>query len=212
MLKAIAATLLMAAPVHAQMPGAARAWPEIAPLDQTFVVADAHLAVIRTFVRDLRGRAVYLFICRTADDERVPDVNYAGELDCRLIPAELGEVETNLLVESPALAPWYSRGRMFARELIGDCGRYPEYGRSRNFRLRGLRLTMTFSDVTLRAPRADGSPRAKSYRLRLQVVPDPAARLRIAEESGYLDPHRAVPERSCAVVRKGREWLPVRRR
>ena len=39
----------------------------------------------------------------------------------------MGEVEQNLLIEAPGLAAWYSRGRMFARELQGECARYPEY-------------------------------------------------------------------------------------
>jgi len=47
------------------------------------------------------------------------------ELRRRLgVPANPGgtrRVEQNLLVEAPNLAAWYSRGRMFARELTGDC-------------------------------------------------------------------------------------------
>jgi hypothetical protein len=124
------------------------------------------------------------------------------------MPAELGEVEQNLLVEAPNLAAWYSRGRMFASELAGDCARYPEYGRVRNFRLRGLHLTMTFEDVVFANLRTDAAPRLASYTLHIRVVRDPTAHRSIAESSGYLDPSRKVPydSRSCSVIRRGKEW------
>ena len=189
-------------------PQRAAQWPVVQRVDQSFAIADPERAVVKTFILDTRGTATYLFVCRTGDDESVPNVNYAGDLDCRLIPAELGEVESNLLVEAPKLSAWYSRGRMFARELQGDCAIYPEHGQERHFRLRGLRLTMSFDNVTFAPPRADGSPRLASYTLRLRAEPDASARGSIAESSGYLDPgvQRPGDLRSCSVIRKGKDW------
>lgn len=183
-------------------------WPTIRPLDEVFQINDPSTAVVRTFVRDGSGKQIYLFVCRTGDDESVPNVNYAGDLGCHLIPAEHGEVEENLLIETPGVAAWYSRGRMFATELQGDCARYPEYGRQRTFRLRGLKVTMTYEDVHFAEPAADGHTRLASYRLHVRVVPDSAATREIAESSGYLDPSRQVPgdPRSCSVIREGNEW------
>ncbi|HUQ98111.1 MAG TPA: hypothetical protein VM166_01575 [Gemmatimonadaceae bacterium] len=188
--------------------GRVRTWPDVRSLEQAFTISDPSKAVVRTLVRDQKNAPIYLFVCRTGDDESVANVNYAGDLDCRLMPAELGEVEQNLLVEAPNLAAWYSRGRMFASELEGDCARYPEYGRVRNFRLRGLHLVMTFEDVVFSVARADGGPRLASYTLQVRVVRDPTAQRSIAESSGYLDPARKVPSdpRSCSVVRRGKEW------
>jgi hypothetical protein len=82
---------------------------------------------------------------------------------------------------------------MFASELTGECARYPEYGRVRNFRLRGLHLTMTFEDVVFANLRTDTAPRLASYTLHVRVVRDPTAQRSIAESSGYLDPSRKVP-------------------
>jgi hypothetical protein len=185
-------------------------WPVVQRLDQSFTISDPNRAVVKTFILGTHGESLYLFICRTGDDESVSNVNYAGDIDCRLIPAELGEVERNLLVEAPNLSAWYSRGRMFARELQADCATYPEYGRERHFRLRGLRLTMNFDDLRFAPPRADGSPRLASYILRLRVDPDATARGSIAESSGYLDPGRQLSSapRSCSMIRKGNEWAP----
>jgi len=186
----------------------ARTWPDVQSLEESFAISDPAKAVVRTLVRDRKGAPIYLFVCRTGDDESVAKVNYAGDLDCRLIPAELGEVEQNLLVEAPNLAAWYSRGRMFARELAGDCARYPEYGRVRNFRLRGLHLTMIFEDVVFANLQTDAPTSLASYTLHVRVVRDPTARRSIAESSGYLDPSREAPSdpRSCAVIRRGKEW------
>lgn len=201
------AAILGATGVNAEHAQGTR-WPTIRPLDEVFRINDPSTAVVRTFVRDGSGKQIYLFVCRTGDDESVPNVNYAGDLDCRLIPAEHGEVEENLLIETPDVAAWYSRGRMFATELQGDCARYPEYGRQRTFRLRGLKLTMTYEDVHVVEPTADGHTRLASYRLHVRVIPDSAATREIAESSGYLDPSRQVPDdpRSCSVVREGNEW------
>jgi hypothetical protein len=206
-----AAVLMLLAGVSALVSTAQntqRTWPSVQLLEQSFTISDPHKAVVRTFVRDQNNAPIYLFVCRTGDDESVANVNYAGDLDCRLMTAELGEVEQNLLVEAPNLAAWYSRGRMFASELEGDCARDPEYGRVRNFHLRGLHLVITFEDVVFSVARADGAPRLASYTLQLRVVRDPTAQRSIAESCGYLDPARKVPSdpRSCSVVRRGKEW------
>jgi hypothetical protein len=186
----------------------AQRWPVILVKDESFVISDPSRAVVKTFVQRTDGNPAYLFVCRTGDDESVPGTNYAGDLDCRLIPANRGEVEQNLLVEAPNLAAWFSRGRMFANELDGDCARYPEYGRVRHFRLRGMRLTMTFEKLVFATAKNDGTPRLTSYTLHLHVAPDAAVRRSIAELSGYLDPSREAPNdprfaRLFGVVRSG---------
>lgn len=180
-------------------------WPIATRLDTVFTVTDVISPDVRAFIRTPSGEDLYLFICRSGDDPGAPsNVNYAGDLDCRLISAKLGEIETNLLVEDSTLAAWYSRGRMFATELEGASAGYPEYGLTRDFFLRGMRLTMQFSDV-----HADGV-HLKGYRLRLRVTPDSTAQTAIAAKSGYLDPSRHVPGRSCDHVQRGDEW-PARR-
>jgi len=185
-------------------------WPAVSRYEKEFRIQSPHTAVVKTFFLGTDGRPLYLFICRTGDDETVLNVSYAGDLDCRLIEADQGEVETNLLVEAHDLAAWYSRARMFGYELLGDCAAYPEYGRIRHFRLRGMRITMTFENVRFsKISNDDGSPSLASYTLRLKVQPDATANRDIAESSGYLDPNR-IPRsgdfRSCSVVRKGKEW------
>jgi hypothetical protein len=187
-------------------------WPLVAASHQRFHISESQPAV-RTTVYGVDGRPLYLFVCRNADDPEAQQLNviYAGDLDCRLIEAHLGEVETNLLIETPNVAAWYSRGRMFAEELYGDCARYPEYGRHRMFRLRGMRLSLQFEDVHFTdgpAPVGRRAPQLLSYTLVITVASDPTALSPIAAPSGYLDPQRVVngQRRGCGVVQTGTEW------
>ena len=187
-------------------------WPLVAAFHQRFHVSESRPA-IRTTLYGVDGLPLYLFVCRNAEDPEARQVNviYAGDLDCRLIEAHLGEVETNLLVETPDVAAWYSRGRMFAEELCGDCAQYPEYGRHRTFRLRGMRLSLQFEDLRFKdepAPVGRGAPQLLSYSLSITVEPDARALLPIVAPSGYLEPHRVVDgrRRGCSVVLTGTEW------
>lgn len=191
-------------------------WPLVREMEETFEVPQPSAAVIRTYVQSHDGQPLYLFVCRAGLDEYFDTlgINYAGDLDCRLMPAELGEVEVNLLVEMPGRAAWYSRGRMFANELYGPCGDYPEWGRLRHFRLRGMLITLRFFDpqfVSVQGAAAIGRQppvKLQSYKLRFTVEPDPRATGARAEPSGYLNPHKSVPEnpRNCEVVLTGNEW------
>jgi len=185
-------------------------WPTVRPLRETFAVSDPARAVIKTTITDNAGGALYLFVCRAGNDESVPDVNYSGDLDCRLMDAALDERETNLLLETdaPNVAAWYSRGRMFARDLMGECAKYPEYGAVRHFRLRGMLLTMYFKSVHFIPAPSGASSDLASYTLALTVERDKRATRAIAESSGYLDPHVSRPgvSRSCSVIERGTEW------
>ncbi len=189
----------------------AASWYPVQRIQEVFAISDPNKGLIKTFIRSIQGTPLYLFVCRTGEDTAVPNIVYTNDLDCRLIPARLGEIEENLLVEEPKEKAWFSRAHMIAQQLFGECADYPEYGKLRHFMLRGMRLTIEFFDVEFAAtpPPVDGPPsaRLRSYKLRLTVVPDRTARRAIAERSGYLDPLRRgqLPTRSCAVVQKGRE-------
>lgn len=185
-------------------------WPVVQAVHASFVIKEPSKAVVKTWVRGQSGNNLYLFVCRTGDDESVPDVIYAGDLDCRLMEAEGGEREANLLLEThaPNVAAWCSRGRMFAHELHGDCANYPEYGRLRHFRLRGMLLTLSFEHVRFVPRHGSEAPHLASYTLTLSVEPNARALRDIAEGSGYLDPNvkRPVENRSCSIVQRGNEW------
>jgi len=64
-----------------------------------------------------------------------------------------------------------------------------------------MQISMEFKDVVF-----SPSGQLRSYQMLFTVVPDSTARRDIAEISGYLDPDRRVPGRSCVVVKRGNEW------
>jgi hypothetical protein len=205
----ISALLCITLPLVFQLPAQGASWPPVQATEKVFEIENPDQAAIKLQIRDTKGAPQYLFVCRTGEQTAVPQVVYANDLDCRLIPASQGEIEENLLVENPHEKAWFSRGHMTAPDLYGECGKYPEYGQLRHFRLRGLELTLEFFDVKFTATHSslDGPPSARlaSYKLRLAVRPDPTSKRNISERSGYLDPLREgqTPTRSCGDVRKG---------
>src|SRR5262252_3941381 len=116
--------LVMAALALDAVPSAT--WPTIRPIHQMFEIRDASDPFVTALLHGLDGRPLYLFVCRGDEQTAQPKIIYSGTLDCRLMEASTGEVETNLLVEEENLAAWFSRGRMFPYELGGLCGDYPE--------------------------------------------------------------------------------------
>ena len=181
---------------------AAETWPKVAPFHQSYRVIQASIPVIKATIDGVDEQPLYLFICRSGDDDSV-GVNYSGDLDCRLIPYSEGEVETTLLIEThnERTPAWYSRGRMFANELYGKCAEYPEYGAIRHFSVRGMQITLRYGDIKFNAQTANGQPSLNSYTLTVDVVPDKSATTDIAKASGYIDPSRQGHD--CSKVVKG---------
>jgi hypothetical protein len=92
---------------------------------------------------------------------------------------------------------WLPRRPEDRSDKVGACGRYPEYGRLRTFRLRGMRVTLEAQEVT------GGAKAAQSFVLVINVTPDLGATTPRADQPGFLDPRR--PGRSCATVLPGRD-------
>jgi len=133
------------------------------------------------------------------------DINYVGPFACRLNEGK-SNTEDSLLSEDES-AYWFSRGQINDfREIIGACGRYPEYGAARHFRLRGFELTLEFTDVAL-----DRKGNPTYFVLVISVLTDPSALSAEAEQTGYLTPYKVG--RSCDKVLRGneprmcRDWL-----
>jgi hypothetical protein len=178
-------------------------WPSVTPFHHSYRIVQAAMPVIKATIEGQDGRPQYLFICRSGDDDSVPDVNYSGNLDCRLIPYSEGEVETTMLIEThnERTPAWYSRGRMLANELYGKCAAYPEYGAMRHFSVRGMQITLSYGDIKFNAERANGQPSLNSYTLTVDVEPDKSAATDIAKASGYMDPSRQNYD--CSKIVKG---------
>jgi hypothetical protein len=177
-------------------------WPAIRSLSVTIPVtirADGAAQRIEQAIVAPSGTVLYEFRCRagtTAQLDALGDAegeNYVAPLVCAL--GQAGEPGLGALLAEDDVALHATRGQVRAEELEGACGRYPEFGRVRHFRLRGMRLTLIFSRVV--AEREGNFLRTS---MQLRAEPDPGAHLSQAERPGYLP-----PEADCRRVRKGVE-------
>lgn len=189
------ARIVLAALVMAPTLALGQAWPHVQRLDRRIDVDFRRERIeIDVPIRATDGRVVYDFACRGGSEAFLDTLtdNWAGPLMCTLAEGEQATV-ASLLSEDDSPA-WYSRGQFFVEDLIGACGRYPEYGRQRSFRLRGMRITLEAQDVS-----ADG----RAFVLSITVVPDPTAVTRTADQPGVLSPRGQG--RSCETVIRGRD-------
>ena len=175
-----------------------RHWPVIQPVHRR-VLIDLHSERIQIDVpiKAQDGKVVYTFACRGGSDrylDTLPE-NWVGPLMCTLAEGTRA-TETSLLSEDDSAA-WHSRGQYRPEDLVGACGDYPEYGRHRSFRLRGMRVTLDAQDVS-------GDARGvQSFVLAIDVAADSTATTPKADQPGFLDPRRQG--RSCTTVLRGRD-------
>src|SRR5215831_15706624 len=129
-------------------------WPVMRDVHKVFDFPDARTAAVELDLVDEGGRAVYRLECHSwafGLHQRNPVFDYSGDFECRLSPLYEPTRYSTLLTDDPhPTADWESRARFLVPELMGACADYPEYGRLRMFRLRGMRLTLEVRDVKLR--------------------------------------------------------------
>jgi hypothetical protein len=87
---------------------------------------------------------------------------------------------------------WRNRGRLIAAQLQGDCLQYPEYSTLRHFRLRGMDVTLAYSDIAwTQGPKAS---QLRGFTLTLDTMPDKDAKMPMAEvAAGDAPPTRCYP-------------------
>ncbi|RPI76806.1 MAG: hypothetical protein EHM45_11685 [Desulfobacteraceae bacterium] len=180
-------------------------WPSMAEFDLKIgIEARSEKIYFEIPLRDIRGRIQYTLICRGGSVEYLnafTDSNkilYAPDLGFRLYEGTK-EVEGSLLCEDGAPA-WHSRGQVRYSQLVGACGKYPEYGMLRHFRLRGFELTLEFFDIVIDP---EGKPAYLNLRISLHRYPKAISAQ--AGRPGYLSPE--AEGRSCEKVLKGKDPL-----
>ncbi len=181
-------------------------WPKIAPLKKSFAFADIGSPAVDLMILGADGSPLYKLECRSADAYEGNDFDYSGDFECRLNSASGKDAYRTLLTYDPLQTRDYeSRARFFLSDLEGKCGEYPEYGRVRTFRLRGmrLRLSLSFGSHGGLFPSNPGRAAAASLRMSVEARPDPSALTQIAEDVPYVDPAVLEPTpgtRTCSTV------------
>lgn len=185
-------------------------WPKVSEFKKIISI-DALSTNIHYIIpiKDQLGKTIYTLTCRGGSTEfldKLSDstgLNYVGPL-CFFLFTGPGSEENaplgdDFLLCEDGSAPWYSRGQITDyRELIGDCGRYPEYGSLRHFRVRGFELTLHFVNI---AVEKDSS--VSRFDVAISIHCDSTITSSLTEQTGYLTPYKLG--RSCKKILRGDE-------
>jgi len=175
-------------------------WHEVREVELSFGIRTAAERIELEFpIKDIYDKTIYWFTCVGGSEDFLDHLQGARREDlfvkdmiCTL-NKEPGPREETLLAEDD-IATWHTRGQFHWEDLVGDCGRYPEYGRERHFRLRGMEITLAATDLV-------ESQGALSYfKLDVSVKNRPDAKTAWAERPRYLHPRG-----DCAHVKEGVE-------
>lgn len=192
-LRSLLAVCAIGTLVYGGAQAASPSWPAIRPVQRTFNVPDVKKMNLSLLIHTKVGVPLYGLFCSpptyisnngSYNAEYGVDyvTDFRGDFACLLAMRHSGP---GLLVES-AMQPYVfpSRGEFDTRELAGICGSIPNFGATRNFRLRGMKLTLQVIDpvIDVNSHGWDGpnEPELKSMKLKVTVRPDPSATRAIA--------------------------------
>ena len=152
-------------------------YPAVSPFQRLFDIPDVGKANVNIDIKSPNGATVYKLHCHSAGYSGDPDFEYSGDFECRLSSVGDQDTYSTLLTEDVNQSrDWESRGRFFAADLRGSCAKIPEFGVTRSFELRGIKLTLQILD-----PRFTNSGNLSSLRLSVTVRLDPNAKRQIAK-------------------------------
>jgi hypothetical protein len=156
---------------------------------------------LHEWIKDTQGREVYELECSTPSNPKASSsFSWSGQFECRIaLPGGANLPDEQLLVDSlDADRDWMSRGRIFANQLIGRCGEYPEYGRVRHFYFRKMAVTIRIRNLEVtkgadRDPSREDVYELKAFTLEITVNPEPKAQRCVAGPTIYSEPEPIVP-------------------
>lgn len=167
----------------------AQAWPAVQPSEVVIGMNwQAEKLYLDLPLFDTYGKIRYRLVCRGGSERHLDEldsklhINYVGPMMC-ILNAGDHETEASLLREE-SIPPWFTRGQFAYKDIIGNCGSYPEYGRVRHFRLRGFELTLEIIDPEIDNGKVD------YLVFKISVRNDPTATSAIAEPVHYPDPRK----------------------
>jgi hypothetical protein len=170
-------------------------WPRVQALTKEYHFPDALRAVVDLNVIDTSGRKIYVLHCRpgalilkSGKAFTLPnDADFWGDFDCHLHSLYSRDKYESLLIDNPySNDESHSRGEFYYYEFQGTCSDYPEWGRKRSFRLRGMRLQLELFDIHFAADPPPG--RLASFGFKVEVIPDPLALSAISEPPAFMIP------------------------
>jgi hypothetical protein len=138
-----------------------RSWPHIEAFDRKYVFESQDEIYLRFSILDLNRKIAYLVECANplARDARVNSEghDWSGDFECRVAkPGARFLPAVQLLAESTHVTSfWETRARFWWQELTPDCIDFPDWGGTRVFRLRHMRLTIQITNPKIVPPSPD---------------------------------------------------------
>ncbi len=152
-------------------------YPKVRPAEAGATFVAQKPGRLRLDVLGEDGKRVYGLTCTAGPEGAGP-----GQWGIRCSLRRAGE---RLDLLSDAVDPYSQDNPALIRpeQLHGACARYPGWGATRVFKLRGLQLTLSLHDADF----ATAQPkRLKSVRLRVEIEPDPTATSPVARAPQYI--------------------------
>jgi hypothetical protein len=178
-------------------------WPVIQPLQakrafRYLGTGDADTPFL-AFIKSEKGAPAYKLECHNGNYESGSEMNFSGDFQCALFAIKGSTLTSGDLLaantNNELSTDWWNRGRMRSAQLRGECLKYPEYSTDRRFRLRGMLLTLRFTDMQW-GPRKDrqNNPLLTGFTFIFKAVPDESALGSRAEEvTGPKPPEACYP-------------------
>jgi hypothetical protein len=202
------ATLSTASNCAASPAKVRHSWPKLRQFSKTISLdMSSNEQYIQVFIRDLHNQPVYRFECFSGNETAVQKrgLIYSGGLLCGL--GEITITENALfgnrsLLSDGSTSAMFSRGNFNPEELIGACAKYPDYGTTRFFNLRGFRIKLALANLQIKSGYSGSGAFRKIFNnldrhdfpigkaiLTIVVTQNPMSRTKYSEISQYKDPN-----------------------
>jgi hypothetical protein len=185
-------------------------WPHIREFDREYSFEKQEDMFLQFPVFTLDGKTAYIVECGNpfAKDPRMRNFEWSGDFECRVARPGIGYLpDAQLLIRSTQeAAEWESRGRFWWTELTPDCIAFPDWGGTRVYRFRHMRITIRITN-----PKIDQNQGSLHILQGLDVeirgrfdeaANRPVAGLTNVSEPPNLDPSDFYSPRQCRMPRK----------
>jgi hypothetical protein len=141
---------------------------------------------------DAAGTEQYRLECHAGEHGEDDLLKWSGLYQCALFPAKGDSVTAVDLLAADTKQEQrddgWNRGRILAQQFHAPCISYPEYSTLRHFKLRGMDLTLSFTDIVWQGPKL------QKFKLHVDVILDEDAKSDVAEiAAGDTPPHACFP-------------------
>lgn len=129
-------------------------WPTIRPFDRTFAFSDEKDMFLHFHISDVKGKEVYYVECSTPFSTALSQSDvylYSRAFECRVaLPGSANLPDTQLLAFDGNIdKEWENRAGFQPNELIPECQKFPDWGATRTYRFRHMKIVIQLYDVNM---------------------------------------------------------------